>query len=1051
MLEKIISWSLAHRYTVLAGTLLLVIAGLWSVTKLKVDAFPDTTPVQVQVNTAAPSLVPEEVERQVTFPVEMAMGGMPGLESLRSVSLFGLSQVTLTFKDGTNVYFARQLVNERLGTVELPPGVPKPEMGPVSTGLGEVFQYAIFGKPETLTDRRTYQDWTLKAAIRPTPGVAEVNTWGGLRKQFQVRVDPQRLLKYDLTLDDVTRALPANNLNVGGGSVGDTGSSVLVHGVGRVTNVSKIENIVLKSFDGVPVKIMDVGQVAIGHEIRRGAICADGKGEVVLGLGFMLMGENSHAVTTRVREQFEKAQKNAPAGFELVPLYDRTKLVDRVIDTVRKNLFEGAFLVVVILYLLLGNLRAGLLAAVTIPLSLLFGFCMMVQVGIAGSLLSLGAIDFGIVVDSGVVVIENIMKKLGHHQGVKGAARLELIRKAAIEVKNPTVFGQLIILIVYVPILTLEGVEGKLFRPMALTVMFILLGSLILSLTLTPVLSSFFLPKNVEEKEVWLLRFIKPYYAAGLRGFLQFRYAVIFFTVIALTITIGVASRMGGEFVPKLSEGDLVIGVLRSPGTSLEESVRLNTIMEKRLLEKFPNEVEHVWSRIGAPEVPTEAGSIEMTDMFISLKPRAGWKKATSQAELAPDVLACVEDIPGQVIWMTQPIEQRLNEMVSGVRADVAIKLFGKDLELLSGKAQEIGRVLRKIDGGADVTVEQALGQPVLRVRLKPDAIARYGISAGHVMEVVESLGGKSVGEVLDGTLRFPLVVRLPESFRNDIESFKRIPLSAPGGQKTPLERVATIEQVVGAKMVTREWGKRRIVVQCNVRGRDVASFVAEAQKLVGAQVTLPQDQFEVEWGGQFENMQRAQAWLMIAVPLALALILALLYVTFRGWRETVFVFLSVPVACVGGVLGLYFREMPFSISAAVGFITLSGVSVLNGMVWVSLLRQKLSERIGLIKAIEGTGVESLRTVIMTSLVASAGFVPMAVSTGDGAEVQRPLATVVIGGIFTAVVMSLVVLPAIFAAFYPQRRRSDAESAIADDEIASNPRPHDEHEPVLIG
>jgi heavy metal efflux system protein len=566
---------------------------------------------------------------------------------------------------------------------------------------------------------------------------------------------------------------------------------------------------------------------------------------------------------------------------------------------VRKNLFEGAFLVIVILYLLLGNLRAGLLAAVTIPLSLLFGFCMMVQVGVAGSLLSLGAIDFGIVVDSGVVAIENIMKKLGHHQGIAGAARLELIRKAAIEVKNPTVFGQLIILIVYLPILTLEGVEGKLFRPMALTVMFILLGSLILSPTLTPVLSSFFLSKKVEEKEVWLLRFIKPFYATGLRGFLQFRYAVIFFAALSLAATLGVASRMGGEFVPKLSEGDLVIGILRSPGTSLEESVRLNTIMEKRLLEKFPNEVEHVWSRIGAPEVPTEAGSIEMTDIFISLKARAGWKKATAQSDLAPQMLACVEDVPGQVIWMTQPIEQRLNEMVSGVRADVAIKLFGKDLEPLSEKARQIGAVLRKIQGGADVTVEQALGQPILRVRLKPDVIARYGISAGHVMEVVESLGGKSVGEVLNGAIRFPLVVRLPELYRNNVESFKQIPISAPGGEKIPLERVTSIEQVAGAKMVTREWGKRRIVVQCNVRGRDVGSFVAEAQKLVGSQVTLPKDQFEIEWGGQFENMQRAQARLMIAVPLALSLIIGLLYITFRGWRETIFVFLSVPVACV--------------------------------------------------------------------------------------------------------------------------------------------------------
>ena len=1014
MLEKIIAWSLSHRIAVLAGAAVVCLVGWVAVNQLVVDAFPDTTPVQVQINTVAPGMVAEEIERQITFPVELAMGGMPGLEGLRSASMFGLSVVIVTFRDGTDIYFARQLINERLGTVAVPPGVERPEMGPVSTGLGEVFHYLLVPRGMSLTDAKTFQEWTLKPALRSVPGVAEVNAWGGLNKQYQIRVDPALLRKYDLSFDQVVEAVPRNNFNVGGGSIDRSGDAVLVYGVGRTVDIEQIQRIVIASSNGVPIRIRDVGEVVIGHEIRKGAVTYGGEGEVVLGLGFMLMGENSYAVTTRLRDRFEKLLDTLPDGVEAKVVYDRTQLIDRVIATVRQNLLEGGFLVVVILYVMLGNLRAGLVAATAIPLSMMCGFIGMWQAGIAASLLSLGAIDFGIVVDSSVVVIESILEKIGHHPGATGAARLKLVQEATNAVKKPACFGQLIIMIVYIPILTLEGVEGKMFRPMALTVVFILIGSLVLSLTVVPVLSSIFLPRRMDDHDVLLVKLLRAIYRPLLRGCLAARGTLALAAVVILGITVLRAASLGTEFVPKLSEGDIVLGIIRAPGTSIEESCRMNMRIEKALLEEFPAEIAHVWSRTGTPEVATDAGAIEATDMFIALKPRSEWKRARTQAALVEVMNKVVEGIPGQIIWFTQPIEQRINEMVSGVRADIAVKVFGDDLDALVQKANEVAAVLRSVPGGADVAVEQVAGQPILKIVVKQEEIARYGISAQAVLDIVESVGGKAVGQIVEGQLRFPIVVRLPESLRAGPESLAAIPIRGPQGESVPLERIASIETVLGPKFVTREWSERRTVVQCNVRGRDVGGFVADAQAQIDKQVELPQGRFRLEWGGQFENMQRAQKRLTIVVPLALLLIIALLYLTYRNVADTILLFISVPFACVGGIWALAFREMPLSISAAVGFITLSGVSVLSGMVVASALRERLARGTARDVAIEETSTSCLRTIIMTALVASLGFIPMAISEGTGAEVQRPLATVVIGGVITSTLFTLFILPALY-------------------------------------
>lgn len=1013
MLQTIITWSLSHRILVALGAFVIAAAGYYSLKSINIDAFPDTTPIQVQINTVAPALVPEEVERQITFPVELAMGGMPGLESLRSVSQFGLSQVIVTFRDGTNVYFARQLINERLSSVEIPAGIERPEMGPVSTGLGEIFHYLVIGEGKDLLETRTLQDWTIKPALRTVAGTAEINSWGGLKKQFQVRIDPTLLLKYDLTFDQVTEAIPVNNLNVGGGNIDQSGDTVLVHGVGRTVNVNQILNIVITAKDGVPIRIRDVADVTIGHEIRRGIVTANGKGEVVLGLGYMLMGENSYAVTTRLREAYHKVEKSLPPGVRLELVYDRTELVDRVIRTVKNNLLEGAYLVVVILFLLLGNLRAGLIVASAIPLSMLFAFSGMLQFGIAASLLSLGALDFGLVVDSSVVMIENVVRRLA--QGNPAKTREEIVRGACIEVAKPSVFGVMIIMIVYLPILSLEGVEGKLFRPMALTVIFALFGSLILSLTLMPVLASTFLSSRVETKEILLARIAKAIYRPILGLTMRFQWLAIGIAVCTLVLAAKLAMGLGAEFVPRLSEGDVVIGVIRAPGTSLTESMQVNTQMERILLKAFPDEISHIWSRVGSPEVATDAGNVEITDMFVALKPREKWVKTDAQAQLVELMLAEVDDIEGQITWFTQPIEQRINEMVSGVRADIALKLFGSEFESLVPKAQELQRVLRSIDGCVDLTTEQVSGQPILRISINQDEIARYGIPAEVVLDVVESVSSKLLGEVVEGQLRFPLVARLPDHLRSSPESIGDILLTGPSGERVPLSKVADIRQITGPKLITREWGQRRVTVQCNVRGRDVGSFVAEAQRRIADEVDLSPSEFRLVWGGQFENMQRAAQRLQLVVPISLILIFVLLYMSFRSIVDSVLVFASVPFACVGGIIALVVRELPFSISVAVGFIALSGISVLNSLVLVEFIRDLIHEGHEPTEAIRTAAITRLRPVLMTALVASVGFIPMAVSQGAGAEVQRPLATVVIGGVISSTMMTLLVLPTLYA------------------------------------
>lgn len=1029
MLNWIIDFSLRNRLVVLCSTLVVIGIGTFSLQFLNIDAFPDTTPAMVQINTTAPSLSPEEVERQITFPVEQVISGLPGLEKLRSISKFGMSQVVVTFEDGTDIYFARQLISERISTVELPKGIERPRMGPVSTGLGEVFHYIVRldgvdlsslpreRQIEKLTELRTVHDWVVRPQLRTVRGTAEVNSWGGFEKQYQVRIDPAHLIKHGLTFDEVVTAVKSNNRNVGGGNITRNTEMLLVQGIARTVNIEQIENIVIKAVDGSPIRVGDVAKVQIGHEIRRGAVTADGQGEVVYGLGFMLMGENSHEVTNDLKMKMEEIKSTLPPGVEVVTVYDRTELVDHVIETVKTNLFEGGLLVVAVLFLFLGNLRAGLIVAMAIPLSMLFAFSGMLQIGIAASLLSLGAIDFGLVVDSSVVMVENCSRRIA--LGIpQGQTKLDVIRDAAIEVRKPTMFGELIIMIVYLPILTLAGVEGKLFRPMALTVIFALAGSMLLSLTLMPVLCSYFLPSKIEEREPLLIRGIKRIYKPILHFTMHQKAAVILFAVGVLAFAFGlIAPNLGSEFVPKLSEGALAINVVRLAGTGLDESVRVNTQMEQAVMKKFPDEVEHVWSRIGSAEVATDPMGIELTDMFITLKPRTQWTKASTQNELTDLVQKTLRELPGQKIAMTQPIEMRLNEMISGVRSDVAVKLFGDDFDVLVDKAQEIERVLKSINGNADVNVEQITGQPVLQIIVKQDEIARYGVSATEVLNLVESLGSFQLGEIYEDQLRFPLVVRLPESARATPETIGNIEINTPSGQRIPLARLAEIKTIEGPSTITREWGYRRITISSNIRGRDMGGFVAEAQQKIAEQVQLPDGRYHLEWGGQFEHYQSARQRLMFIVPMVLALILMLLYMTYHNFVDTFRVLTGIPFAWTGGIIALWVRDMPFSISAAIGFVALSGVAVLDDMLLVTTIRKFRSAGMALEQAVEQAAMTRLRPVLMTTLVAAVGFLPMALNTGIGAEVQRPLATVVVGGVISAMIMSLLVLRVLYSVF----------------------------------
>ena len=1028
MLNWVIDLSLRHRLWVIMLTLASAVIGVMSIGHLDIDAFPDTTPVMVQINTIAPSLGPEEVERQITFPIEQALGGMRGLEALRSVSKFGLSQLTVVFKDGTDIYFARQLINERLTTVELPGGIGRPKMGPVSTGLGEVFHYIL--KPtedisdlsperqqQRLTEVRTVHDWIVKPAMRTVSGTAEINSWGGFEKQYQVRIDPQRLFKYELTFDQVVTAVSKNNRNTGGGNISVGSQMQLVHGLGRTVNIEQIGNIVVTAKDGIPIRVKDVAEVEIGHEIRRGAVTANGQGEVVLGLGFMLMGENSHVVTRKMKARLDEISKSLPAGVEMTPVYDRTELIDTVIDTVRRNLFEGGLLVVTVLFLFLGNLRAAAIVAVAIPLSMLCAFSGMLQVGIAASLLSLGALDFGMIVDSSVVMVENCVRHIGHDD-LRNRSKIEVIRDAAVEVRQPTLFGELIIMIVYLPILTLEGIEGKLFRPMALTVIFALLGSMVLSMTLMPVLASLILPRRIKEETPLFMRIAHALHNPILRLCMSHKVAVLGIAATVLLVAFGmIAPQLGAEFIPRLSEGAIAVSVIRLAGTDLAESVRGNTQIEKTLLAAFPDEIRHTWSRIGSAEIATDPMGVELTDLFISLKPRVQWTKAKTQGELVELMEQELRQLSGLKLAFAQPIEMRMNELISGSRLDVAVKLFGDDLDLLAKKAVEISALLQTVPGAADVNVEQITGQPILQIRIDQEAIARYGVAVSDVLDIVEAIGTKSVGEITEGQLRFPLIVRLPDAIRQTPQTIGAILVPTPSGERLPMSLLAKIETVEGPSTIAREWGQRRVAISCNVRGRDMVGFVEEARRLVADRVQLPSGRYRVDWGGQFEHYESARNRLMIVVPLAIAMIFALLYLTYHNVVDSARVLTGVPLGWVGGILGLWMRDMPFSISAAIGFIAMSGVAVLDDMILVSYIRQLRRQGKGRDEAVREAAVTRLRPVLMTTLVASLGFLPMAMSTGMGAEVQRPLATVVIGGVISAMVMSLLVIRVLYVVF----------------------------------
>ncbi len=1014
MLTKLIELCLRHRPIVLLATAVVAVVGVASLQRLPFDAFPDTTPVQVQVNTTAPALSPLEVERQIAFPIEQAISGLPGLTEVRSMSKFGFSQVTALFDDETDIYLARQVVSERLMAAELPEGVGRPALGPVATGLGEVFQYLVQSDTLSALELRTLHHWVIRPQMVQVPGVAEINTWGGYEKQYHVIVDPQRLVKHELTLDDVARVMRHGNRNAGGGVLDEAGESQLIQGQGLVSGIRDIEAMVLANVDGTPIHLGDVAEVREDHEIRRGAVTAEGQGEVVLGLGFMLMGENSRELTQRLEERLDEVRRSLPGGVRVTPVYSRTDLVDQVLHTVRDNLLEGALLVVAVLFAFLGNLRAGLIVALAIPLSMLFAFSGMLRFGIAGSLMSLGAIDFGLVVDSSVIMVENSARRL--REDTTGRSVREIVRDAAVEVRKPTLFGELIIAIVYLPILALEGVEGKLFRPMALTVIFALAGSMILSMTLMPVLASYVLKKGRGAGENRLVRWLERRYRPVLGWALDKRKLVLLIAGLVLLNAVFLATRLGSEFVPRLREQAIVINTVRAAGVSLDESVRYGTRIERLLKEQFPDEIAHIWTRTGTAEVATDPMGLEVSDVFITLEPRDAWTRGETQDEIVLAMSDTLEGMPGMRSVFTQPIEMRVNEMLAGIRGDVGVKLFGDDFETLREKADEIRRAVEQIPGAADVTVEQLTGQAMLTIDVDRQAAGRYGVPVGDILEVIESLGTRKMGEVVEGQRRFDLVLRLGDDDRSSAERVRQLVIHTGAGAQVPLSAVARVEVVEVPSTIQREWAKRRVTVQANVRGRDVGSFVTDVRRVLRDDVELPEGYY-TSLGGQFENLERAQRRLLIVVPIALLLIFSLLYLTYGRVADAIRVFTGVPFGAVGGVVALWLRDMPFSISAGVGFIALSGVAVLGDMVLVSRVMQLLRRGRAPLDAIRDAAETRLRPVLMTSLVAALGFVPMALNTGVGAEVQRPIATVVIGGMVTSTIATLLVLPVLYAVF----------------------------------
>jgi cobalt-zinc-cadmium resistance protein CzcA len=1034
MFERLIRFAIEHRWLVLLAVFGMAAYGLYSYQKLPIDAVPDITNVQVQINTAAPGYSPLETEQRISYPIETVMAGLPHLEQTRSLSRYGLSQITVIFKDGTDIYFARQLVNERIQEArnKLPPGIA-PSMGPISTGLGEIYLWTVEAKDDarkpdgseyTPADLREIQDWIIKPQLRNVSGVTEINSIGGYAKEYHVAPSPEQLASYGLTLQSVANALEKNNGNVGAGYIERRGEQYLIRAPGQVGSIDDISNIILGNVQGVPIRIRDVATVAIGRELRTGAATENGR-EVVLGTVFMLIGENSRSVSQAVDKKMEEINRSLPAGVQAVTVYDRTVLVDKAINTVKKNLIEGAILVIAVLFVFLGNIRAALITATVIPLAMLFTFTGMVSNHVSANLLSLGALDFGIIIDGAVVIVENCVRRLAHAQAHHGrpltrAERFHEVFTASREARRPLLFGQLIIMIVYLPMFALTGVEGKMFQPMAFTVVAALLGAMILSVTFIPAAIALFIGDKVAEKENALMRSAKRLYQPLLGQVMRNQPVVLTCAGALIIVCALIGTRLGSEFIPSLNEGDLALQALRIPGTSLTQSVVMQQQIERSLKQQFP-EIERIFARTGTAEVASDPMPPNISDGYIMLKPQEQWPAPRkTQAQLAQAIQEAVAKIPGNSYEFSQPIQLRFNELISGVRSDVAVKIFGDDMEVLNDSAAKIAAVLEKIAGATEVKVEQTTGLPMLTVQIDREKSARYGLNMADVQDTLATaIGGKEAGTLFQGDRRFDIIVRLPESSRNDPQAILRLPIALPptaNSSKTsyiPLSEIASIAIAPGPNQVSRENGKRRIVVSANVRGRDLGSFVAQAQQQIRQQVSIPAG-YWTAWGGQFENLQSATQRLQIVVPVALLLVFVLLFAMFNNVKDGLLVFTGIPFALTGGILALWLRGIPLSISAAVGFIALSGVAVLNGLVMIAFIRSLREDGRSLMDAIHEGAMTRLRPVLMTALVASLGFVPMALATGTGAEVQRPLATVVIGGILSSTILTLLVLPLLY-------------------------------------
>ncbi|MBK8189226.1 MAG: efflux RND transporter permease subunit [Vampirovibrionales bacterium] len=1013
-MENFLSSLIKQRLLICIVFFLCILGGVISFKNLPIDAFPDLTNNQVQVLTEAPGMAPVEAEQLVTVPIESIMNGLPKVAEVRSISKFGLSVVTVVFEDNVDTYFARQLVNERLQSAKsrLPDNI-NPELGPITTGMGEIYQYVVEGHGYSATDLKTLHDWEIKYQLRTVPGVNEINTWGGFTQEYQVTVFPEKLMQFGLTMNDVFEALKNNNDNFSGGIIEHHSEQYIVRGLGRINSLEDIGNILIKKQGEAPIPINQVARLEYGKALRQGAVTKDGMGEVVTGIVMMLKGENSREVIERVKEKMAEIKKGLPEGIHLHAFYDQTQLVEQTIKTVETNLIEGGMLVIVVLLVMLGNLRAALIVASVIPISMMFSFMGMKALGLSANIMSLGAIDFGMIVDGSIVMVENTVRKLSHPDNPKSST-FEVIQDSLKEMARPILFGILIITVVYMPILALEGMEYKMFSPMVFTVCFALLGSLITAMTLVPVLCSFFLKGKVTEKESFVIKAVREPYLKLLDKALNNRQKTVGIAVILFVLTMASLPFMGTEFVPELDEGDLIIEVRNIPSISLNEATVVSTRIEK-VVKQVP-EVVTVVSKTGRPDLATDPMGVYQTDVYVMLKPKNQWSWGRTKENIVEELSERLnQNIPGTSFNFTQPIAMRVDELVSGVRSDIAVKLFGDDINILMAKASEIEKVVRTVKGVADLQVEKLSGSGQLLITPDRQKMARYGVNIADIRILVETaILGTPVSEVLDGKKRFTLRVKFPEGSSIEPEAIERLLIETANGPRIPLAQVAKVEIGQGLEVVNREFGQRRIIVQSNVRGRDIGSFVKEGQEKIEKAVKLPPGYY-IEWGGQFENQQRAMNKLMLVVPLSILIIFFLLMATFSSYKHALLVMLNVPFALIGGVIALWVRGMYLNVPACIGFIALFGVAVLNGLVLVSYINQLRVEGKDLLTAIrEGTETR-LRPVLMTALVATLGFMPMALSTGSGAEVQKPLATVVIGGLITSTLLTLVVLPVIYS------------------------------------